>query len=187
MLARLRAKQANRFIEERHRLGRILDIGCGNHPYFLTVTDFNDKHGLDKAVRANEAQIAEQLRITFHTLDIDSEPGLPFADESFDVVTMLAVAEHLEPTRAVAVFANIRRILRPDGRFILTTPAFWANYVLKGMARVRLLSPDEIDDHKALFSPRNTAARLREAGFEANRIRVGLFEAFMNIYAVATK
>ena len=46
--------------------------------------------------------------------------AMPFADESFDVVIADNVAEHLE--NPDAVFAEIRRVLRPGGLFLFKTP-----------------------------------------------------------------
>jgi SAM-dependent methyltransferase len=45
---------------------------------------------------------------------------LPFADESFDLVTANMVVEHLDDPRAQ--FAEISRVLRPGGSFLFHTP-----------------------------------------------------------------
>lgn len=46
--------------------------------------------------------------------------GMPFPDNSFDVVTANMVLEHLpEPAR---VFAEFGRVLKPGGRFVFVTP-----------------------------------------------------------------
>jgi hypothetical protein len=37
-LAKMRAQRANRLIPAELRAGRILDIGCGSFPYFLSHT-----------------------------------------------------------------------------------------------------------------------------------------------------
>jgi len=47
-LARMRAKTANGLIPDELRSGRILDIGCGSYPYFLSHTAFEEKHALDQ-------------------------------------------------------------------------------------------------------------------------------------------
>ena len=51
---------------------------------------------------------------------------LPFKDSSFDVVTANMVMEHVDDP--APFLTEIRRILRPDGRFIFVTPnaRYWA-------------------------------------------------------------
>jgi 2-polyprenyl-3-methyl-5-hydroxy-6-metoxy-1,4-benzoquinol methylase len=46
--------------------------------------------------------------------------SLPSADRSFDIVTSFKVIEHI--TDHAQFFAEIRRVVRPGGRLILTTP-----------------------------------------------------------------
>ena len=43
LLARLRANGANKLIPSEFRNGRILDIGVGSYPYFLSHTSFVNK------------------------------------------------------------------------------------------------------------------------------------------------
>jgi len=51
---------------------------------------------------------------------VDLTRGLPYADESFDLVVITEVIEHLENHRAAIV--DLARVLRPGGHLILTTP-----------------------------------------------------------------
>lgn len=50
--------------------------------------------------------------------DLNADPVLPFADESFDDVTCCVSVDYL--IHPVTVFREVARILRPSGRFILT-------------------------------------------------------------------
>src|SRR5512143_796957 len=94
-LARLRMQRANRLIPVALRSGRILDIGCGSFPYFLAHTAFKEKFAVDQLPMPEET--AARNRIEFFSLDLNHEPHLPFEAEYFDVVTLLAVVEHLNP------------------------------------------------------------------------------------------
>jgi SAM-dependent methyltransferase/FKBP-type peptidyl-prolyl cis-trans isomerase 2 len=49
--------------------------------------------------------------------DLNSEPRLPFADAVFDAVVCTVSVEYL--TRPLEVFAEVRRVLKPGGRFAL--------------------------------------------------------------------
>ena len=48
VLAKLRARQANLLIPDNCRNGRLLDIGCGETPFFLQSIEFKYKYGINK-------------------------------------------------------------------------------------------------------------------------------------------
>jgi len=121
-LSRQRGKMADRLIPAASREGRLLDIGCGEEPRFLMSTDFAEKVGVDR-IAVNDGQKSCLPTITRIDGDVETMDCLPFEDGYFDVVTMLAVFEHIEPERLVKLVADIRRVLRPGGMYILTTPA----------------------------------------------------------------
>ncbi|GJM17456.1 MAG: hypothetical protein DHS20C13_27830 [Thermodesulfobacteriota bacterium] len=60
-----------------------------------------------------------ELKIEAVECDIDTE-SLPYKDNSFDVITLFEVVEHM--TNVPHLFEEIRRVLRPGGYFILSTP-----------------------------------------------------------------
>lgn len=177
LLAKKRARMAESLIPPGLRVGRILDIGCGTHPFFLFGIEFSEKYGLDKAVDfAGEG-------VTLLKYDFDS--SIPFEDGYFDAVTMLAVIEHMERERFGVLSKEVWRVLKPGGICVLTTPARWTDKLLRAMARLRLVSPVEIAEHKSAYSRSEIAAVLQAAGFGAPRL--GYFEAFMNLWAAAQK
>lgn len=188
-LAKWRARVANKLIPAQSRSGRLMDIGCGNYPfsYFLTNTDFSEKYGLDKVFDNTGYQEAANLGLTLVEHDMEANDVLPFHDGQFDVVTMLAVYEHIEPSKLLGIVREIRRILLPGGLFILTTPAFWTDPLLRFMAEFGLVSAGSIAEHKDSYSGRMIRDKLMEAGFDRTLIRVGLFEFFSNNYAVARR
>jgi SAM-dependent methyltransferase len=55
-------------------------------------------------------------RVVVHDLNV--EPRLPFDDGSFDAVTCCVSVDYL--VRPVEVFTDVARVLRPDGRFVVT-------------------------------------------------------------------
>ena len=120
--------------------------------------------------------------------DIEKKYIIPFAREYFDVVTMLAVFEHLEPKKIVRILNEIYRILRPGGMYIVTTPAAWTNGLLRFIANLRLVSPIEIEEHKDSYSHSRISSMLqKKANFRKDNLRFGYFEIFMNIWVTATK
>jgi SAM-dependent methyltransferase len=55
--------------------------------------------------------------------DLNAEPRLPWADDRFDAVLCTVSVEYL--TQAVSVFREVRRVLRPGGRFVVTFSNRW--------------------------------------------------------------
>jgi 2-polyprenyl-3-methyl-5-hydroxy-6-metoxy-1,4-benzoquinol methylase len=182
-LAVQRARVADRLIPPRSRSGRLLDIGCGAYPYFLTNTDFREKFGLEQCVTTQMK--AGSVTIMGH--DLHKVKRIPFRDNYFDVVTMLAVLEHIEPEKLTRSLAEVRRVLKPGGLYVLTTPARWTDRLLRQMSKLGLVSPDEINDHKDTYDHNKIVSVLAKAKFKETNITCGYFELFMNLWATATK
>ena len=96
--------------------GRVLDLmgswvsHFAHPPEHLTVLGMNPQE-LDANPMATE-------RVRH---DLNRDPTLPFADASFDDAVCCASVDYL--TRPVEVFAEVARVLRPGGRFVVT----WSN------------------------------------------------------------
>lgn len=59
--------------------------------------------------------------VEYQVLD-EAAPVLPLADASIDRVFLLDVLEHMGPATRPLALAEIRRVLREDGRLIVTVP-----------------------------------------------------------------
>ncbi|MFH1052998.1 MAG: class I SAM-dependent methyltransferase [Candidatus Woesearchaeota archaeon] len=179
-LSKKRAKVANKFILDRHREGNILDIGCGSYPYFLLHTGFKEKFGLDdSASEIDGVKIIKQ--------NLEGEFKIPFKGNEFSVVTMLAVFEHIEKEKLVDALREIKRVMKSGGRFILTTPCPWTDLLLRVMAKLKLISKEEIEEHKGSYNYKSIRKYLILAGFEREKIKLGYFELFLNNWAYADK
>ena len=182
-LARKRASKANSFIGDKFKIGKVLDIGCGYYPYFLLSTNIKNKYGIDPAVKENLLK-DKNLKL------IKDEVGnkkLSFKNDFFDVVTMLAVFEHIDENRIAFVLSEVRRILKRGGIFIVTTPAPWSNKLLHVMANLKLVSREEIHEHKHNLDKKIIVGKLIKAGFERNKIVSGFFEFGLNMWFVSEK
>jgi SAM-dependent methyltransferase len=184
-LAKQRAKRANMLIPKHLREGRVLDIGCGTHPHFLTNTVFREKRSLDQVAMRSET--AARHGITHCTHDLDKDPRLPFADGYFSVITLLAVIEHVEPHIAVQILREAHRALVPGGRLVVTTPAGWADRLLHFMAWLRMVSPEEIHEHAFAYTLPTLGCCMGQAGFGLEKFQCGYFELWMNLWAVGEK
>jgi ubiquinone/menaquinone biosynthesis C-methylase UbiE len=178
---------ANRLIPQSSRGGKLLDIGCGTYPYFLFHTQFREKYGLDQIVGSRVAAECVGNKPHLINFDIHRSEALPFNSQLFDVVTMLAVFEHVEPRRLPTLLGEIYRVLKPGGVLIVTTPAVWTDYLLKAMARIRLVSPVEIEDHKDTYTHSKIARYFEASNFRRENSKFGYFELGMNIWASSVR
>jgi ubiquinone/menaquinone biosynthesis C-methylase UbiE len=180
-LAEKRAEKANNCILKSSRAGRILDIGCGSYPYFLSTTNFKEKYGIDPSLKVSSDQNIKLLK-----KDVTKQK-LPFKDNFFDVVTMLAVFEHIDNDKMDIVLKEIIRVLKKEGIFIITTPSPWSDKLLHNMAKIGLISSVEIHEHKTHHSKEKVKEVLFKAGFNRSRINSGYFEVYMNMWFTAQK
>jgi SAM-dependent methyltransferase len=160
----------------------VLDVGCGSSPYFLSHTYFVEKYAIDQMPPS-----ASATGIRWHQLDLNREPAIPFEDGYFSAVTMLAVAEHLDPRALEALLTESRRVLAPGGRLVITTPAARSDRLLHLFARIGLVSREEIDEHKYAYTPGLLGWYFGRAGFAMERVRFGSFELGMNLWATADR
>ena len=185
-LSKKRANTVNGLIPISHRSGKILDIGCGKYPFFLLNTDFAEKYANERIATQEINQLNKQ-KIYIKNYDIEKETTIPYDDNYFDVLTMLAVFEHITTNKLVQVLSEIYRILKPGGKYIITTPAPFADVILTIMAKLKLINSDLFAEHQDVYTHRKVASLLHSAGFQEGKMRFGSFEIFMNLWIVATK
>lgn len=158
---------------------RLLDIGCGWEA---------------KLLHAVEPYIGRGVGIDFKAPDVHTEKietqrvvltdALPFSDSSFDVVTMLAVLEHLDNADRVA--KEVYRVLAPGGIFVGTVPSKASKPVLEFLSfQLGLVNPDEIRDHKCYYDRASLSVLFGNAGF--SNIRHQYFQLGMNNFFAALK
>jgi len=84
--------------------GRLLDIGAGPN---TLVKRYGNGVGVDVVDRGGGTWL------------IQSAEALPFAGESFDTITFLACLNYI-PNRERVLSTEVRRVLKPGGRLIIT-------------------------------------------------------------------
>ena len=83
---------------------------------------------------------------------------LPFADGTFDLVTILDVLEHIDDD--AGTLRELHRVLRPGGMLLVSVPAY----------RFLWGPQDEISNHKRRYLARELRTRLVEAGFRVRKL-----------------
>jgi SAM-dependent methyltransferase len=125
-----RARRAmSRALLRRHRLpagARWLDVGCGpgGNLQMLEALSPALVVGVDLSPLALE--LAQRAAPEAVLVRGDISRGLPFADASFDLVTVFNVLCHSWVASELAVLREIARVLRPGGLLLATEPAFAA-------------------------------------------------------------
>lgn len=186
-LAKKRIRIANKKIPSYYKKGRILDIGCGNNPLFLLNSGFKERYGIDKFIGRSINNGIDQDNIKLIQCNIEDNNHLPFENEYFDTVTMLAVFEHIDPRNLIDILGEIHRVFKKGGMFFLTTPSSWTDKLLRAMAGLKLVSSTEIEEHKDTYTPSKIISLMVKTGFNEGNIECGYFELFMNIWIKATK
>jgi ubiquinone/menaquinone biosynthesis C-methylase UbiE len=156
----------------------LLDVGCGREARFLqdVAPYIGTGVGIDiKAPRVNTDKI--------HTFSTVLHESLPFPDNSFDIVSMLAVLEHIEHEEAI--IREVRRVLRPGGFFAGTVPSKIAKPVLEFLSfKLNMVNPEEIRDHKRYYDKESLHELLSSLGFTT--ITHSYFQIGMNNFFSAS-
>ncbi len=122
--ANRQALALQRFLPRNHN-ARILEIGCGMGELLTGLSQLGyDCTGLDVSrtrIDLLQARRAKNLRF-----EHAEGTRLPFADGSFDVAISIQLFEHLHPDDAATHLAEVLRVLKPGGCYLLETPNRWA-------------------------------------------------------------
>jgi len=144
---------------------RVLDLGCGSGDLAAELARAGVQvTAADVAQAALDRAAGRHPELSLRLVAID-EP-LPFEDGSFDAVWSSEVIEHVADT--ARWLSEVRRVLAPAGRLLLTTPSH---------GRLRLLAggierySEPLGDHLHLYSARSLRELLTEFGFGEIEVR----------------
>ncbi len=131
---------------------KILDIGCGTGKNLEMLAAFGQTWGIDASAEA--LRFCRRRRLPH--VSVQSAIKTNFADQSFDLVTMLDVLEHIDERRALK---EAYRILKPGGKILITVPSYswlWSQW-------------DVILKHKRRYTKSQLTAALMRQGFTVSR------------------
>lgn len=144
---------------------RVLDLGCGDGRFTQEIARMGAKPvGVEVAQAAIDRARAGHPDLDFRLAPIDGP--LPLDDVSFDVVWTSEVIEHVADT--ARWLSEVRRVLVPRGRLLLTTPSHGRLRVAVG--GIEAFS-DPLGDHLHLYTRASLKALLAEFGFDEISVR----------------
>jgi SAM-dependent methyltransferase len=159
----------------------VLDFGCGVQHYLLNwgKDKFRLGYGLDYDVK-------DFQKGNIHLLNYKFQASLPFKESFFDKAFLLAVLEHIEEKDAPALFFEFSRVLKKNGRVIITIPTLRGKAVLEFLAlRLRILSFEEISDHKHYYNQKEVSDLAALCGLKM--VEAKLFQLGLNSLYVLEK
>lgn len=137
--------------------GKLLDIGAATG-FFMNIAKARGFNVTGVEFSNFAAEKGRKLGLNLITGDLISQK---FSDESFDIITMFDVIEHVPNPKEV--ISEVNRILKKGGVVVINTPdveSLWAKVLGKHW---QLIMPPE---HINYFSPKNLGNYLSQNGFE---------------------
>jgi len=156
----------------------VCDVGCGYEGTFLRAV--RDKV---KGCWGIDCKVGPYSEGNLTLINGHIEKELPCESGTFDFVTMLAVLEHLENPENVV--AECGRILKDGGRLAMTVPSHAGKPVLEVLARMKMVDPQLVAEHRRYWNKAELARLLKSAGFE--NIEHSYFLAGFNNFVTGTK
>ena len=118
--SKMRGRSLIEFVSRRIRIGTALDMGCGRGDLIAYLLDDYEVCGADQSPDSVEfvrARFGGHPR--FRGV---SEGTRHIGDAAVDTVFLVEVIEHLDDETLESVLTEARRLLKPDGHLVLTTP-----------------------------------------------------------------
>jgi len=144
---------------------RALDAGCGAGYFTAALADAGAVAvGVDVAEAALARARARYPELDFRLVPIDGL--LPFDVGAFDLVWASEVIEHVADT--ARWLSEVRRVLAPGGRLLITTPSH--GRLLLAVGGIERYS-EPLGDHLHLYSKRSLVSLLEEFDFGSVEVR----------------
>jgi SAM-dependent methyltransferase len=154
---------------------RVLDIGCADGELFRHLPGIGEGVGVDP-------DLAESVSAGPQTTLVKGLFPQALPDQRpFDVITLLAVLEHVPPEYQTPLALDCARYLKPGGHLVITVPSPLVDYILTGLRACRLIHGMALEQHYG-YDPRQTGTLFAVGGLElvkARRFQLGLNNLFV--------
>ena len=138
-----------------------LDLGCGKGELLkLLCGDFRECFGCDPSSGMLEA--SELNAIGVQTRVQHNPQSLPFENAQFDFISAVCVYHHVTPDLRASLTAEVRRVLRPGGWFVIIE-----HNPYNPATRI-IVSRTPVDANAILLRPAEGRRLMRDAGFQVD-------------------
>lgn len=161
----------SRYLSDQH--GSLLDLGFGWATLEERICKFPklEIYGIDiskEAVKYAQKHFRGVYRV-------GSASNITYPEDTFNFVVALDILEHIVPSRIFSVYESVRRVLKKEGKFIVTIP------INEELERIIRKGKNTIG-HVRVYTPDIIKAELGLAGFRIDK-EVYLY-AFDRYYAI---
>ena len=136
----------------------VLDIGCADGAMFRRLQGrYRYGYGVDPTL---DSEVETEL---YHLYPGVLPEALPPGLQA-DLITILAVLEHLPPQEQTSLAKNCEAILKPGGRVVITVPSPRVDDLLHVLGRLRVIDGMSMHEHYG-FVPAHTLRVFAEPDF----------------------
>ncbi len=143
------------------RGSRVLDIGCHQGEFLLWLGEkITPSVGFDPLYK--ESSNSEEHQFFARNF----QEGLPFDDNSFDSIVLLATIEHIHEKSGIA--RESARLLRTGGQVIITVPSLLVDKILDVLILLRIVDGMSLEEHHG-FLPEELPGVFIPEGFRLRK------------------
>lgn len=149
----------------------VLDIGCGPGSFFYILRKQNKKAKLiGTDLIPKQVKYAKTVEPSARWLAADATK-LPVKAKSIDFTTMLEVIEHIPRSVEHKILLQIRKVLKKNGKLILTTPNYLSLWPIIEWIWNKLSPVSYEHQHINKKTIRSMTKSLRQAGFKVKKVK----------------
>lgn len=171
-LQRVRINKAQRFVNKGNT---VLDIGSVDGVMFKQWKNIiAGGIGIDPTLNK---VISEEN----YTLYPGYFPEACPSGKTYDVITMLAVLEHIPTNQQESLAAGCYQYLKPGGKLIITVPSPQVDYILEVLTKLKLIDGMSLEEHFG-FEPKDTERIFSKPRFHLihkSKFQLGLNNIFV--------
>ena len=179
---RKKFEEISKFIP--HKTVKVLDLGCGPGSFFYVLREKNKKailYGID--VSKKQIDFASKL-VKSASFCASDAIKIPFKDDTFDYVTLIEVIEHLNKNIERNIFNEIKRVLKKNGKIIITTPNYQSLWPIIELFWNKISPLNYEEQHINKKTVNILKNDLIKAGFKVNETRsLFLFSPFISLFS----